>query len=417
MISVKDRTRLRELAKEMMEIANTPAMQKLNQEWIDHNMLKGQRPMVLIELGTFSGDVLPDMLQCEGDEARGIEWGMLEKLVTHKIFKDDTVIKDYYGVSPHCWFIPFGIDIKVSRANDDPSSLGHHFEEIIHDFEEDAHLFAKSKFGYVKETEQKALEFYGDLFDGIMPVKLEGNSHCMTATENLIHIMSMETMFMAMYDCPDLFKEVMNNLTNDYMEYFDLLEKEGAITPTHGPGWLGQGSICCTNELPGDDVFAQRNLTTKDCWLYMSSQESVGLSPDMFDEFMWPIYDKIAARFGLVSYGCCEPVSDFWQSVSKLKNLRKLSISPWCDEDFIGEQLRDPSRQTIYHRKPSPNFIGVGKEMDEDATRAHIAKTVQAARGCALEFSQRDVYTINGNLPKVTRYVEIIREESEKHVR
>lgn len=69
----------------------------------------------------------------------------------------------------------------------------------------------------------------------------------------------------------------------------------------------------------------------------------------------------------------------------------------------MGEQLR--GRKTVYHRKPSPNFLGVGAALDEEALREHIRKTLQAAKGCSLEFTQRDVYTVNRSIEKVRRLI------------
>ena len=77
----------------------------------------------------------------------------------------------------------------------------------------------------------------------------------------------------------------------------------------------------------------------------------------------------------------------------------------------MGEQLRGTN--IIYHRKPSPNFLGVGATLDEDAFRDHIRATVRAAKGCKLEITQRDVYTINHDISKARRFVQIIREETE----
>jgi hypothetical protein len=79
----------------------------------------------------------------------------------------------------------------------------------------------------------------------------------------------------------------------------------------------------------------------------------------------------------------------------------------------MGEQLR--GSKVIYHRKPSPNFLGVGSVLDEEAVRAHIRKTLQAAKGCKLEITQRDVYTINNDIKKAKRYVDIIKEEIINH--
>lgn len=146
----------------------------------------------------------------------------------------------------------------------------------------------------------------------------------------------------------------------------------------------------------------------------MDSQETVGISPEMFQEFIFPCYEKIAGQYGLLSYGCCEPVDPIWDNcLSKLTNLRKLSISPWCNEEVMGEKLA--GSKVIYHRKPSPNYLGVDRILDEEAFRAHIRKSLLAARGCKMEITQRDVYTIHRNEQKARRYIEIIREEIENN--
>ena len=74
----------------------------------------------------------------------------------------------------------------------------------------------------------------------------------------------------------------------------------------------------------------------------------------------------------------------------------------------MGEHLR--GRRIVYHRKPSPNFLGLGAVLDEDGVRTHINATLAAAQGCTLEFTQRDVYTINHDEAKARRYVELVRE-------
>ena len=141
----------------------------------------------------------------------------------------------------------------------------------------------------------------------------------------------------------------------------------------------------------------------------MDSQETIGVSPSMFKEFFFPYYQAVAENFGLLSYGCCEPVHTIWdESISRLHGLRKVAVTPWCDEEFMGEALRN--MPVIYHRKPSPNFIGVGKDIQEDSFRAHIKKTIRCARGCNLEFSLTDIYSLEGNPEKPARAVSIVRE-------
>ena len=69
-ISMKDRAILRELAKQQMELAHSARNQELYKLWLTSGGKNQQRPMIRIELGTFEHEVLPGLMQCEGEEAR-----------------------------------------------------------------------------------------------------------------------------------------------------------------------------------------------------------------------------------------------------------------------------------------------------------------------------------------------------------
>lgn len=45
---------------------------------------------------------------------------------------------------------------------------------------------------------------------------------------------------------------------------------------------------------------------------------------------------------------------------------------------------------------------------------AHINETLDATRGCFVEFIVRDVYTLHGNLNNARRAVEIARREIDR---
>lgn len=64
----------------------------------------------------------------------------------------------------------------------------------------------------------------------------------------------------------------------------------------------------------------------------------------------------------------------------------------------------------IYSRKPSPNFLGIKKEFDEDAFRDYIRHTVDLTKECHTEYIFRDIYKLHGNLDKLKRAVDIVRE-------
>jgi hypothetical protein len=96
-----------------------------------------------------------------------------------------------------------------------------------------------------------------------------------------------------------------------------------------------------------------------------------------------------------------------------MANLRKLSISAWCNEEDIAEKIR--GRKIVYQRKPSPNFVGVDTVFDPDALGKHIARTVQAASGCPLEITFRDVLTVKGEPGRLTKAIQIVRKQFDQY--
>jgi hypothetical protein len=134
----------------------------------------------------------------------------------------------------------------------------------------------------------------------------------------------------------------------------------------------------------------------------------------MYGEFCFPYYRKAVEPLGLLYYGCCEPAHPFWEDIRRLPHLKKVSISRWCDQDFMGEALT--GTDFVFSRKPDPGFLGVDVRLDEERWRAHIRETLEAARGARVEFIVRDVYTVHGDLGKPHRAVELAREESARHL-
>lgn len=415
-ISKEDQAVLREVAKKQLEYANMEINREREREWYLHNDLKGERPMVQLEMWSFNHEIIPQMLKCEGDFARNLEWGLYASFLNQALLDDDRVTPDYYPLNYDTWFRLFDIEVEeeFAKSADGSNSLGRHFKETVQDLEDDYDKLKETKFGVNLDATMEKKEVIDEAIGDILPVRMKMDCLYSVPMQMIVHFMSMEHMMFALYDYPELFKEMMGRIADDTLAYFRMLEEKRLILPTTSHESVGNGTWAFTRDLPGWEEWEKRPFTTKDVWGFMDAQETVGISPDMYEEFVFPCYQKISSQFGLLSYGCCEPVSAVWdRCISKFKNLRKVSISPWCDEAFMGERLR--GSRIIYHRKPSPNYLGVGTTLDEEAVRAHIRYSLECARGCRMEITQRDVYTINHDIGKAKRYVEIVREEIEKH--
>lgn len=406
-----ERARLRELAQKQMEAYFSDKNQQRIAEWKLHNACKGSRPMVHVETDTFEQEMIDPLLCCSDPVARRLERDLYRNFFNLCEFDDDWVVPNYFGIEWETWFHPFGHKVTRHSATDlNGKTVGHQFDYVLSDFEEDWDKLGATDFGVDAVATQDYLDVAQETFGDLLPVKMVMNSLYAVPTQHVVHLMGMENMCYAMYDTPELFQKMMDHLADDYLAWFEYLAKGGYLRPTAEFELLYQGSRCFTEELPADEVSSSRQM-----WGFMDSQETVSISPEMFHSFIFPCYQRIGRAFGCLSYGCCEPVSAVWKDIRTMENLRKVSISPWCDEEFMGEQLR--GSRIIYHRKPSPNYLGVGHTLDEEALREHIRKTLHAARGCTLEFTQRDVYTVDQNPDKVRRYVQIFREEIDRHWR
>lgn len=396
-----EREIIRSLAREKLEISKLPIMEERKKLWTGHNDLQGNIPPIHFEMWTVGDKGFNYECKCVSPEAVAIESQLGNRIANHKMVGDDRVVTDDFVCSYKSSFVPFGLNIEKTNT----SGVGFHINSQIKDLS-NTDIIKPSTMSFDYEGSVKWQEFVQEQIGDILNVRMGMNSIGVCLTNEIVHRMEMDNMFMAMYDNPDEFHYMMDSLSNDYVVYIKELEKRGMLCKNNGNDHLNQGSFGFTSYFDNTAI----PITTKDCWGYMDSQETVGISADMFNEFFFPYYKKVSDNFGLLSYGCCEPVNGFWEkSLSKLENLRKISISPWCDEEYMGEQLRN--REVIYLRKPSPNFVGVGKYLDEEGFREHIRKTLRAANGCKIEFAFRDVYKLEGELNKPRRAVEIVREE------
>jgi len=94
MISIRESSVLRSLAKQVADIAALPIQEERRELWKKHNSLKPTHPMILVFPEGAWQELLPEKgLACEGEEARGIERALLERIYYYQHFQDDTVIE------------------------------------------------------------------------------------------------------------------------------------------------------------------------------------------------------------------------------------------------------------------------------------------------------------------------------------
>ncbi len=408
-ITPAEREYLRSLASKQLEYANRPVMEERRELWYRHNALQGERPLVVMEELSFFDDIVGE-LKCTHALAREIEYQLLENIAVVELIDDDKVIPDYYKLEIWFQFDRFGIKQRKVFAE---NSIGFHCEPELIDLRTDLQKLRPTDFVFDMSAFLEKRDAIQEIIGDILPVQIvnAANAWEFCLTKQVVELMGTENMFMAMLDTPDEFHQLIDFIGEDNIRLLRWEEENGLLFLNNGNDYMGSGSFCFNRELPQKDYTGK--VRSIDTWGHINSQESVGISPDMYREFILPALLRVAKEFGLIYYGCCEPVSDFWQDgVETIPNLRKVSISAWCNEELMAEALK--GRPVIYSRKPSPNFLGIQREFDEDGFRACIRKTAQLTRDLHSEYIFRDVYQLHGNIAKIKRAVEIVREETSR---
>ncbi|MCL2477858.1 MAG: hypothetical protein FWF22_00045 [Treponema sp.] len=410
MIDVKDKNRLRELAQKQLEFTKSPQMEKICAKWQALAQGRCTEPVVRMSFGAYRDEIIYPRMICRGEFAKKIEETLLANMAGRELFDDDSVVADYFQFFWHTHFNLWNIETKktfLSGPND--KKLAFHIEPVVGNLHEDFHLFSKSTYGVNKNKTLEEMEELQNCIGDILPVKISMPCLHGNITNKLVQLMGMENMYMSIMDYPDEFHAVMRMACEDYKEYYNWLAGEKLLCPTTNMQPLGQDTYCYTDKLPSVTVNSP-----KDVWGYMDSQESAAMSPDMYGEFIFPYLSRGASNFGLLSYGCCEPVHPVWEKyLSTLPNLGRVSVSAWCDEEFMGERLRGCG--IVFHRKPKATFLGLNKTLDEDEIAEYFKKTALAARGCILEITQREVTTIYGNTDRIKQYIGMIKKTINKY--
>ncbi len=416
LIPDNERSYLRELAKKQAEYAALPIMEERKQMWYDLNDAKpGARPPMIVETWTFDRDFMhSDVFKCESQPGRGIETQLLRNIRNHEIIDDDKVMPDSFDIGWFATIDELGVKIECDHAKDaEGVVLGYKLHHPIKDLKTDLEQLKPAQCRVNKKGTLEWKAFVEELLGDIMPVNIRSGPYGPTMlTHCVINLMGMEAFYMAMYDSPGEVHKLMSFLRDNSLRMMHWAESEGLLALNNNGQESFGSSFNWTTKLPAPG-YEEGPARLCDMWGSSNSQETTGISPEMFHEFCFPYYKDVCEPLGLLYYGCCEPVHPFWNDLQQLPHLKKISISRWCDEKFMGDALR--GTEIIYSRKPDPNFLSLDVKLDEDAWAKHIRETLEATKGVFTEFIVRDVYTLHGNLNNARRCVEIARKQIDKY--
>jgi hypothetical protein len=408
MLTASDKDILRRLAGEVAAIAALPVQVQKKALWRKLNARKPVRPMVMIDQVCWNEMNVNDelTLRCQDAECRGIEDGLRKTLYQWRHFRVDMVVEPFIRVPKAVHNTGFGVTTKETVVVGDPTNsvVGHHF---FNQFETDADL-DKVKTPVVThnaaETARR-LEVAHELFDGILDIVEQGyDPGYMTIWDPISFWMGVEGALYALIDRPEFMAELVRRVVKGHMAALDQLEAQGLLCH---PQPLVHCTGAWTDELPAPG-FDPNRPRTRDLWMFGMAQMFSTVSPAMLEEFEIDLCMPLFQRFGMVYYGCCEPLDRKMAQVRKIPNLRKVSMSPWVDEELAASEMKG---EYVYSRKPNPALLA-WPYFKEQAVREHVQASVDicARHGCPLELILKDISTVKYEPQRLWRWADIAME-------
>ena len=401
-ISKKDQKVLRDLAKRVLEISNQLEQSLKKKLWIEHNALKNTRPLVVCYPENGWNEIITKTsMLCEGESARTWEFMLRKEVFWGEKMGDDYVIEPFLNL-PYCYSeSDWGMREIIQKVSDQGS---YSWIPPISDYEEDMPKLKIPEFEVDMGATKKMLEIAEDCFKDIITPRIKGKFwHSLGLTFVLSELRGMQNLFMDFYDYPEYIHKLMGLARDFFLDKMLYAEKNGLLTANNDELYIGGGVFGYTEELKPKNG----EVKLSEMWCWAESQETVGVSSDFFKEFIFPYQQTLMEKFALVSYGCCEPLNDRWEVIKNIKNLRRVSVSPWSDVPDMAQKLGDKYVLTL---KPSPSCLAQNT-INHDEIRSDIRSKLKSVKNCNTEIIMKDNHTIGNNPNNVIDWVKIVREE------
>ena len=407
-ISIKDRGVLRKLAERISELASRDIEKEKRALWYNHNALKTERPLIFCDPENGWNEIITeDQMECENSLARRWEVILRKELFWTEKICDDKPISPYFDIG-HTYTMNDWTE-EHTLFHGGSSGGSYKWDGLIKSIE-DLDKIRTPKIEIDYETTDETLNLAKDVFGGLLEVRLKGIWWLSFGlTQDLIKLIGLSEMLMFFYDKPELIHKIMKKLKEGYEERLVFLEKNNLLFLNNDGSYVGSGGLSYSRELPSKN-FDGIHVKPIDMWGFAESQETSGVSPSMFEEFVFKYQLPFLSRFGLNSYGCCEPLEKRWYIVKKIPNLRRISVSHWADKEKMAELLEN---KYVYSLKPTPADLAV-PVMNKEMIREKIRNYLEITKGCVVEIIMKDNHTLGKNPENLINWVKIVREEISK---
>ncbi|OPZ31556.1 MAG: hypothetical protein BWZ02_00156 [Lentisphaerae bacterium ADurb.BinA184] len=404
-----DRTILRDLLERYAEAAAHPDNARRRREWTALNGLQPTRPLLWINEICWHEFAAEPELQLRTSHAwsRGWESRLRLTLYQWRHFPGDMILDPvlYTGIrcGPTSTYADYGIQAserKVAAGLDGTAS----FEPVINS-EADVERLRVPEVTVDWDGTACDLATLRELCDGIIPCATRGLVHQWAAAwDQMIHWYGIERLYLDMCDRPALVHRLLERFWAAVNTVLDRQIELGLLATGDGNWRVGSGGLGCTTELPPPDC-DPAHVRPADQWGCSTGQIFSEVSPDMHWEFCLQYEKPYMERFGLSYYGCCEPLHRKVGILRRVKNLRKISISPWADLEVAAREI---GTDYVISFKPNPAYLA-HDHWQPELVREYLRSSLERLRGCRVEVILKDISTIRGEPRRLAEWEKVAR--------
>ena len=398
---MSDRECVRDLARQVAELAADPANERIKQRWRDVNGLRPveRAPVWCRPVGAWPELLPPDSLTCSDPGMRSLEHQFRQTLVKREI-GDDEPISSTYGVSAAFDVEPgdiWGVPIRHRSPGvaggawqyDPPLRTAADFDRL-----------QSPVFTYNAAKTQERLEAAQDLLGDILPVeRVCGMPMHSTMGNYIANLRGLSQMMMDMAVEPQLMHRLCAHIRDSVLASLRVAEEAG-LTPNHHGPMSGSDPLAPPSDRP----------TPKHLWIAGNSQEFDQVSPAMWEEFCLEYQRPIIEQFGLSAYGCCENLTHKIDGVLSLRNLRIFVCSAWTDLDKVLDKVSND--YVIMWRQKATDVVFPDSL---EPIRRDLEEGIRKLQGRHYQIVLRELQTLAGHPKRLHDWTRLAQELTAKY--
>ena len=407
----KELNYIRDLAKKTAEHAYSDIINKRRKLWASHNSLQPGRPLFHVRSIPGWDFMKSSDYFCSDTYLRNLEYKFLIDQYRMKL-ADDYITEPFMTIRAAVKTNPdgvWGLSSKLGEKSTDFGAAAFN-PSIINESDIERLNVADYEIDEIETSRQynKMHEIFHDILK--IDIDRQGalcsiwNSDISTM---LARLRGLEQIMLDVYDRPEWFHKLLSFMRDNILKNIDQTQAAGGFALINHENQ----SMPYSEELAPPKVNAH-GVNTSELWGFFASQEYTTFSTPHFDEFMLQYQIPIIERYGLSAYGCCEDLTHKISVLRRIKNLRRIAVTPWANTKLCAEQI---GKDYVLSWRPNPSDA-VSRGIDETFIRSELREVFDIfdSNSCVFDITLKDVETVAGDPNSIIQWCSVVRDEINK---